>query len=113
HQNNHHSSGLLLEAVNYPNYFIALDQEEHAIVACDALNDERTREFSDSYLRPLRIGAMLDVPIRSSGDVVGVLCHEHVGEAREWTVDEQSLATLLGTILHMGLNSVHDRAAEH
>jgi len=112
HQNNHHSSGLLLEAVNYPNYFIALDQEEHAIVACDALNDERTREFSDSYLRPLRIGAMLDVPIRSSGDVVGVLCHEHVGETREWTVDEQSLATSLATIVTLALEAYEHRLAE-
>ena len=112
HQNNHHSSGLLLEAVNYPNYFVALDQEEHAIVACDALNDERTREFSDSYLRPLGIGAMLDVPIRSSGNVVGVLCHEHVGGAREWTVDEQSLATSLATIVTLALEAYEHSLAE-
>jgi signal transduction histidine kinase/DNA-binding response OmpR family regulator len=84
-----HSEGLRLPVSAYPAYFAALDSER-ALVANDAHNDPRTREFADSYLKPLGITSMLDGPIRRGSRVVGVVCHEHVGTARQWTIDEES-----------------------
>ncbi len=97
-----HSSGELLRQEDFPAYFEALVRER-VIVANDACRDPRTREFVDSYLSPANIGAMLDVPLRQNDALVGVLCAEHVGGARAWTVDERnftlSVANLIGVAL--------------
>jgi PAS domain S-box-containing protein len=86
-----HKAGGVLEASRYPAYFKAL-QEERTIPAHEARRDPRTREFTKSYLRPLGIRSMLDAPIRLGGEVIGVICHEHKGEERRWTSDEENFA---------------------
>ncbi|WP_339486958.1 putative bifunctional diguanylate cyclase/phosphodiesterase [Pseudomonas sp. EL_65y_Pfl2_R95] len=53
----------------------------------DALNDPRTIELQH-YLKPLNIGAMLDAGIRVDGEVVGLLCLEHIDGPRQWKTDE-------------------------
>ena len=82
-----HSKGQLLLADHFPRYFEALARDR-AIDAQDAQVDPRTREFAESYLCPLGIGALLDAPIRISGTMVGIVCCEHVGPARRWMDDE-------------------------
>lgn len=79
--------GRTLEA--FPRYFRALESEQ-SIAAHDSVRDPRTSEFATSYLEPLGISSMLDAPIRVDGAVAAVLCIEHVGEARHWTVLDQS-----------------------
>ncbi len=107
-----HTSGTTLSAKDYPRYFAALEREEHAISAHDARQDQRTCEFSDAYLTPHRIGAMLDAPIRHKGQVIGVLCNEHVGGARQWTVDEENIASSLATMATLAMEAVERRQAE-
>lgn len=89
-----HSEGMELAATDYPAYFRAM-AEGDIIAAHDAHTDPRTREFSASYLTPFGISSMLDVPIRVSGKTVGVVCHEHTGPSRSWTVEEQSFVTAI------------------
>lgn len=86
-----HSAGVELPASAFPAYFRALESER-TIAAHDAHQDPRTAEFSQPYLAPLGIGGMLDVPIWVEGEMVGVVCHEHVGGARRWTADEENFA---------------------
>jgi PAS domain S-box-containing protein len=86
-----YESGALLFRPEAPAYFSALDRER-VIAADDALTDPRTAEFGAGYLRPHGIGAMLDVPLRRDNRTLGVLCAEHIGGARAWTVDEQNFA---------------------
>ncbi len=107
-----HTDGTLLAAQQFPGYFTALEQEERAIAAHDAYLDERTRELSTAYLKPLGIGAMLDAPIRHKGRVVGVLCNEHVGSPRHWTVDEENFASSLATLATLALEAAERRDAE-
>ncbi|MCX6567311.1 MAG: PAS domain S-box protein [Candidatus Aminicenantes bacterium] len=83
----YHAQGPVLMADRFPRYFEALARDR-VIDASDAAADPRTREFNDSYLRPLGIGSMLDAPIRVSGAVIGVVCCEHVGPPRRWLDDE-------------------------
>ena len=86
-----HSTGLELFANDFPAYFRALDAER-TIAAADAHTDPQTAEFSEIYLTPLGIGALLDAPILIMGECVGVVCNEHIGGPREWLVTEQLLA---------------------
>ena len=81
-----------------PPYFAALEAER-MIDATDARTDPRTSGFTDGYLVPNGIGAMLDVPLRQAGGTLGVLCAEHVGGARIWTVDEQNFAISVANLL--------------
>jgi GAF domain-containing protein len=97
-----HSSGVELFRKDFEAYFVALERER-TIAAHDAHRDPRTSCFSASYLKPLGIESMLDVPIWVRGDMAGVVCHEHVGPARKWNQDEESFAYLMATILALSL----------
>jgi PAS domain S-box-containing protein len=106
-----HSSGQVLRAAEYPRYFAAL-QSSLAVDAEDALGDPRTSEFAASYLRPLGIGALLDAPIRISGRIVGVVCHEHVGPPRHWFSDETTFAVGIADQAALALTNDARRRAE-
>jgi GAF domain-containing protein len=87
-------------AEQFPPYFAAL-LDERTIAAHDANSDPRTACFSEPYLRPLGIASMLDVPIWVGGEMVGVVCCEHVGEPRTWTADEENFAYLLASFVSL------------
>ncbi|HKW86561.1 MAG TPA: response regulator [Nitrospiraceae bacterium] len=107
-----HTSGTVLLARDYPAYFQALESEQRAVNANDAHRDPRTREFSESYLTPLGIGAMLDAPIRLKGRVVGVLCHEHLGGPRIWSPEEHNFASSLATHVTLAMETSEQRKAQ-
>ena len=86
-----HTNGIALAAADYPHYFAALERDR-AISAHNAHTDARTHEFSAGYLTPLGINSMLDAPIRVRGQMIGVVCHEHVGPVRHWSSEEESFA---------------------
>lgn len=101
---NQHSEDLKLLAVDCPAYFQALAADE-LIVAEDAHTDSRTYEFSSSYLKPLGIASMMDAPIRMSGHTVGVLCHEHMGQKRQWTSEEENFARSCADLVSLVLEA--------
>ncbi len=86
-----HNQGTVITSTEVPRYFAAL-MKEHIIAADDATTHNATSEFSEWYLKPNNIGALLDAPVRIQGKAVGVLCNEHVGGKREWTVEEKVIA---------------------
>lgn len=103
--------GVKLLAEDYPAYFEALETGS-VIAAGDAHEDARTREFRAGYLRPNGIGSMLDVPIYVRGELVGVVCHEHVGDAREWSVDEQQFAMSIAQTVSLAIVGRERRRAD-
>lgn len=92
------SESLVLTRDAYPRYFLALD-EERAIAADEAREHPSTREFRDGYLVPLGITSMLDVPIRHRGEMVGIVCCEHVGPARSWRPEEAAFAASIADLI--------------
>ncbi|MEG3917657.1 adenylate/guanylate cyclase domain-containing protein [Microcoleus sp. POL10_C6] len=108
---NQHSHGLKLAAADYPVYFQIL-REERAIASFDAQNDFRTKEFAESYLIPLGITSMLDTPIQIGGETAGVLCLEHVGMPRFWTIEEQSFAVSLADSVTFAMEARERQRAE-
>src|SRR5262249_11161745 len=100
-----------LSAADYPAYFQALERED-LIAAHNAQTDPRTREFLDAYLRPLGITAMLDTAVRRRGQVVGVVCHEHVGPPRTWALDEQQFTNALADVVSLALEARERLRAE-
>lgn len=86
-----HSQGDVISARDFPYYFDALEFER-AIDASDVRNDLRTAELYDTYLNPRGITSLLDAAIRLSGQLVGMVCLEHVGPKRIWQSDEIAFA---------------------
>lgn len=86
-----HSSGTIITREQAPRYFEALTRER-CIAADDARTDPRTSQFTESYLVPLGISAMLDAPVFARGQMIGVVCHEHVGDVRNWEFWEELVA---------------------
>src|SRR5690606_2499800 len=93
-------TGAIIRRAEAPIYFAALDRDR-VIASEDVSTDPRTRELHDTYLQPQGIGAMLDVPLRQNGVTMGVLCVEHVGGRRMWTVDEQNFALSAANLVMM------------
>ena len=83
-----------LDGASHPRYFAAVLQE-FVIAANEAARDPRTSEFGPEYLRPLGIGAMLDVPLRRFGEHIGLICIEHQGGPRTWTREDQEFANAI------------------
>ncbi|MBD2559972.1 MULTISPECIES: ATP-binding protein [Nostoc] len=99
-----HSFGNSLSQKNYPAYFQALE-EERTIAADDARNDTRTQELSESYLSVLGITSLLDAPIWLEGRLVGVVCHEHIGEGRQWTLEEETFAGSIADFVTLAIEA--------
>ncbi len=97
------TSGLELRADLYPAYFEEI-LRSRVVAAGAAQTDPRTREFTESYLVPLGITSMLDVPIKRSDHLVGVVCHEHVGEPREWLEEEIQFASFVSSLVTLAMD---------
>jgi len=105
-----HQQGFVIQRSAAPHYFAALDGER-VIAAHDARTDARTREFLDTYLIPNSIFSMLDVPLRRNAAAVGVLCAEHTGNERAWTLDEQHFAIAVAHLIVAAMADEERRTA--
>lgn len=94
--------GVQLTARECPAYFEAL-ATRRPIIASDAISHPATRGLGESYLKPTGIASMLDAPVWVRGEVVGVLCHEHIGSAREWLAEEVDFVSALATMVSLAL----------
>ena len=89
---------------DYKNYFKAIVSEK-VIVAADARNHSATKEFADSYLKPLNIYSMLDAPYIENGKFQGVICCEHQGEIKNWDQEDVLFVNSIADLICMAINS--------
>ncbi|MFN6514275.1 MAG: ATP-binding protein [Nostoc sp. CreGUA01] len=106
-----HTFGNSLFKKNHPGYFQVLEQER-SIAVDDAKNDIRTQELSESYLSIFGITSLLDAPIWLEGRLVGVVCHEHVGEGRQWTLEEETFAGSIADFVTLAMEASQRNAAQ-
>ena len=81
---------------DFKEYFNAL-LENPIIIAHDAETHTATSCFTESYLRPLGVKSMLDVPIHYQNEVIGVICIESL-TLRNWDKIEVNYAQLLSSL---------------
>jgi PAS domain S-box-containing protein len=108
---NQHSVEPDLPIAEFPNYYEAL-KNELVIPITDALRDPRTCELGADYLETFAIASMLEIPIRQKAITIGVLCIEHIGEMRTWTLEEQSFARSVGDLVVIAIESYNRHLAE-
>ena len=95
--------GSRLSAAHYPTYFTAV-LANRPVVTNDAQTDPVTIELAEGFLKPSGITSMLDVPVWFQGKVVGVICHVHVGPAREWSGEDIAFASSLASMVSLALD---------
>ncbi len=106
-----HSSGGFIKSDEFPAYFAALETER-IIPADDAISDQRTHEFAQTYFKEHRITSMLDAPLWHSGKMIGVICFEHTGRRRHWAVQEQQFAASIADFVALALEAHERRRVE-
>ena len=106
-----HSAGLSLLKANCPAYFQALE-EERSIAVNDVFNDKRTQEFAESYLSVLGVTSVLYAPIWLGDRLVGVVCHQHAGGVRQWTLDEENFAASIADLVKVAIETSERNAAQ-
>lgn len=55
---------------------------------------------------------MLDAPIHFDGQTIGVICHEHIGQARHWNPSEINYASSLADLISHALEARDRKQAE-
>ncbi len=106
-----HEDGFTVLRSDFPAYFAALDTSR-AVDAHDAFIDPRTACLAEAYLTPNGVGALLDAPILVGGQLVGVVCADHVGGPRQWAPDEQLFAGSIADLASSALTHARQRATE-
>jgi PAS domain S-box-containing protein len=106
-----HYSDIELDEKDYRAYFKAIKNQQ-INAANDAMDDERTREFSKNYLVPNKIFSMLDVSVTIDGEVVGVVCHEAVGKRKEWSIEEENFARSISDFVALIISNKNRRKAQ-
>lgn len=99
-----YSQGMTLEKSNLPNYFQYLEKNK-IIVSDNAQSELMNVELLDSYLIPYDIQSMIDVPVRSEGQMTGVICFEHVGKKHKWKREERKYAQSIAQLVSLALET--------
>ncbi len=97
-----HSSGGVLLRADFPRYFAAMESGRR-IVIDDATSDPATSEMTATYLLDNDIHSLLGAPIFYDRNIIGMICHEHIGKARKWTVNEEEFTTLIASDISLSL----------
>lgn len=94
-----------------PKYFSLFESEE-IIPTRDALNDPNTQELKTGYLEVHGIQSLMDVPIRISGKMVGVVCFEDTQSIREWNSGEQKFGMFISQVIALAIESSRRKKAQ-
>ncbi len=92
----------------FPNYF-QLFKTDKIILTQNVDSDVKTIELLNLYLKPNNINAMMDIPIRIQGKMVGVLCFEHKKSTRVWQLPEQLFGLICAQLISQVIENKQKR----
>ncbi len=87
----------------YPNYVAKLHTERNIIIsdtATDTILPDLAANFDNDGIR-----ALLDCPVRLGGRLMGVVCIEHAGSPRHWSLEEQAFGASIADFVVIALES--------
>ena len=108
---NEHTQGVEILVADYPNYFQGW-KSSRLIVSNDVVSDSRMQELLEAYLKPSGITSMLEALIHWRGQIIGVICLEHIGTPRTWSLEEQNFASALADLVSLALEASERVQAE-
>lgn len=110
------SQGTILRKTELPIYFKYLE-EERVLASNDTLTDPGTQEFIDFYMKPLQIRAILDAPIFSDGEMIGIVCLEQKHKTRDWDILDKNFAAsfsdFIGRLIETEKRHTYEKELRH
>lgn len=105
-------SGRVFTEIENPNYFEAIFSNKIISIE-DGIKNKVTKNFAEKHLSPFGITSMLDVVIQVSNDLHGILCFQHVGPKRVWSVEEEEFATNVANLVSLMVESTERKIAKN
>jgi len=105
------SKNSILDQSQFPLYFEALRKNE-IIIAEDVYSNPNTMELNEAYSKPNQVCSLLDIPLRISGELIGVICFEKTDTKKIFSINEQTFCFSISFVLASALESRHRRAAQ-
>lgn len=100
-----------LPIIEMPTY-LSLFKSEKIILAPDAQNSPYTSELNESYLVPNGIISLMDIPLRSEGEIIGVICFEQVDLFRDWSVKDQKFGLIAAQMVSLAVETHKRKLAQ-
>lgn len=93
-------------------YFEAISHNKILLVE-NTYQHPSTIEFTEDYLRPNDIISLMDIPLRISGELIGIMCFEKTGNTeRVFNEKEQAFAFSISLVFASNMEARHRRAAQ-
>jgi len=93
-----------LPRVAMPKYF-KLFETEKIIATHDAMNNPKTSELLNIYLKPNHIESLMDIPMRIEGEIIGVVCFENTEHQHEWTEEEKKFGLVISQMVSLAVET--------
>ncbi|MFP5385087.1 MAG: PAS domain-containing protein [Bacteriovoracia bacterium] len=110
------AQGTILKKNDYPIYFSHI-QEERVFVSSDTHTDPASSELLETYMKPLAIHSMMDAPIFSDGEMIGVVCLEKKNASRDWDILDKNFAAsfsdFIGRLIETEKRHTYEKELRH
>lgn len=110
------NQGTILKKSDYPIYFDHIN-EERVVVSEDTFTDPSTKEFVEGYMKPLNVRALLDAPIFSDGEMIGIICLEQKDSIRSWDILDKNFAAsfsdFIGRLIETEKRHTYEKELRH
>jgi two-component sensor histidine kinase len=87
-----------------PKYFSYLEKNE-VIISNNVEEDSLHEELFSIYLNPNNIVSLIDIPLRSDGQMIGVVCFASTFQKREWKIEDQKFAMSIASLISLAMES--------
>ncbi len=100
-----------LPVIEMPTYFMLFETEK-IIIATNAQTSPYTSELNDAYLVPNGIVSVMDIPLRSEGEIIGVICFEQVKQTRNWSLNDQKFGLIAAQMVSLAVETHKRKLAQ-
>lgn len=100
-----------LPVFEMPTYFMLFETEK-IILAANAQTSPYTSELNDAYLVPNGIVSVMDIPLRSEGGIIGVICFEQVKQTRNWSLNDQKFGLIAAQMVSLAVETHKRKLAQ-
>ena len=108
--------GKIIHRKDFPEYFTQIDEER--LIAIQGHSPQKElAHFALTYMKPMNIHLLLDAPVFSDGQRIGVLCCECTDENRSWDIHDKnfaaSCADFVGRVIEAEKRHAYERELKH
>ncbi len=110
------TQGTILKKADLPVYFKHIS-EERVVASGDTFTSPATVELIENYMKPYNVRALLDSPIFSDGEMIGIVCIEQKEKAREWDIQDKNFAAsfsdFIGRLIETEKRHTYEKELRH